>query len=60
MVAVGCSSYKVVQIVVVKVNITSKTSIIARIVASLVSYKIGFCKSICGAIIDYRVRGYIS
>jgi hypothetical protein len=42
------------------VNIAGKTSTITRIVASLVSCKIGFCKSICKAIIDCKVRGYIS
>ena len=42
-------------------NIAGKTSTIAGIVASLVvSYKIGFCKSICRAIIDCGVGGYIS
>jgi len=60
LVAVGCSSYKVVQIVVVEVNVAGKTGIIARIVASLVGCKIGFCKSICGAIIDCGVGGCIS
>jgi len=42
------------------VNIASKTSIIIRIVASLVSCKIKFCKSIYKAIIDCKVGGYIS
>ena len=40
-------------------NIISKTGIIARIVAGLISYKIGFCESICGAIIDCGVRGCV-
>ena len=60
MVAVGYSSCGVVQIVVAEVNVAGRTSIIARTVAGLVSCKIGFCRSICGAIIDCGVRGCVS
>ena len=40
-------------------NVAGKTSTIAGIVASLVSCKTGFCRSICGAIIDCGVGGCI-
>ena len=59
LVAVSCSYCGVIQIVAAEVNVASRTSIIARTVVSLVSYKIGFCKSICRAIIDCGVGGCI-
>jgi hypothetical protein len=41
------------------VNIAGGTNTIARTVAGLISCKTGFCGSICGAIIDCGVGGYI-
>ena len=63
LVAVSCSCCGVVQIVAAEVNVasgTSTTSTIAGTVASPVGCKTGFCRLICKAIVNCRVKGYIS
>ena len=66
MVVVGCNSSRIVLVFAVKVNATSLTNIVVRIVAVIGSgfYGLEFCESgckvICGAVIDYRVRGRVS
>jgi hypothetical protein len=65
-VAVGCNSGGIILAFVVEVNVTSLTNIVVRIVVVVGSGFCGleFCESgyevICGAIIDYRVRGRVS